>query len=633
MNKTEELKQILDYHNHLYYTLDNPEISDTEYDIIKNQYIELAGEYEYVPGEVLEDFDKVTHKYPVRSLGKVNTEEDLRTEIKRLMPIVVQPKIDGLTVVGYPGTETGAGMFVTRGNGLVGEKITSTALKIEGINRVGKGIDLPVRMEAYMPISVFNEINSSRSEENKLKNPRNAAAGMLRHKDVSKVQGIHYLAYNIMGSTMTETDQLDALRNNKFITVPSWRFTDVDEAVEFIMTFDKHSLDYEIDGIVIKSDIPDSLTIFGETGHHPKNAIAYKFPPEGKWTVVNNIKWQVGKTGKITPVAEIDPIDIDGSTISNVTLHNFGIMKTLGINSRCEVFVIKANGVIPAIISMRKFTPTSSYGNLDPRNYLSFREPTTCPACGESVEKVNDQIFCTNPMCNEKMVARIAHIGSRDALDIEGLSTETAAKIVDVYIPKSPFDIFNLTEEDILKLPGFAKKSAKNLYNAIQKSRNIELKKFLYAAGVPMVGRTATEDIANTFGSFDAFMDDIKNNYKITKTIDGIGLILIDNMKKYGYLWNELAQYITPRETVRIETPNIVLTFVITGTLEKPRSYYENLIKGAGHKVSGSVSKSTSYVLAGEEAGSKLTKAIDLGFDKAGKILQTEEELLKILGR
>lgn len=626
MSKIDELKKILDYHNNLYYTLDNPEISDFEYDAIKAEYIKLAGEYEYVPGDVLENLDKVTHKYPVKSLSKVNNGDDLRAEIIRLMPVVVQPKIDGLTVVGYPGTETGAGMFVTRGNGTVGEKITNTALMIEDINRVGKGIDNPIRMEAYMPISVFNQINSTREEKDKLKNPRNAAAGMLRHKDASKVQGVHYLAYNIMGSTTTETDQLEVLANNNFHTVPSWRFTDVDEAVNFIMNFDKSSLDYEIDGMVIKSDLPDSLTTFGSTGHHPRNAVAYKFPPEGKWTLVDNVTWQVGKTGKITPVAEIAPIDIDGSTISRVTLHNFSIMQALGIDRPREVFVIKANGVIPAIIESR---------NIQDLAVLCFMytEPTECPACGETIYKVNDQIFCPNPACKEKMVARIAHIGSRDALDIEGLSIETAGKIVEMYDPKSAFDIFKLTTEDIVKLPGFAKKSAENLYSAIQKARAVDLNKFLYAAGIPMVGRSVTRDIANTFGSYQAFISDMISDFKVTKTIEGIGPILIDNMKRYGHLWTELSAYVVPREATRIETPDVVLIFVITGTLEKPRSYYENIIRSAGHKLSGSVSKATSYVLVGEDAGSKLEKAMSLGFDKGGKILRTEEELLKVLGR
>lgn len=616
-----KLKEILDYHNTLYYTMDAPEILDEEYDEIKKKYIELEGEYNFVPGSISSNLDSVAHSYPVKSLDKVNTLEETRAEIRRLLPVVIQPKIDGLTVVGYPGTITNSGMFVTRGNGLVGEKITNTAIKIEGINKVSKDNDAPIRMEAYMPISVFNTLNAAKiaKGEEPFKNPRNAAAGMLRHKNADKVEGIYYWAYNIMGSTKSESEQLEELRRYNFITIPSWRFTNVDEALDFITKFNRKTLDYEIDGLVIKSDLPDSLAIFGETGHHPKNATAYKFAAEGKWTTIKYIEWKIGKTGRITPVATLNPIDLEGSTISRVTLHNKSIMDTLGITEVCEVFVIKAQGIIPAIIKVRNISGPS------------IIEPTYCPSCGIKTERINDQIFCNNINCKEKMVRRISHIGSRDALDIEGLSDETALKIVEAIDPKSAFDIFNLTVEDIIKLPGFAKKSADNLYKAIQGARNIDLKRFLYAAGIPMVGRSATEDIANVFGSYPDILEDMRNGYTKMKAIEGIGPILIDNMKEYGFLWVELKKYVTPINKEKISTPDKVLTFVITGTLEKPRSYYENMIKKVGHKISGSLSKVTNYLLAGQEAGSKLSKAIELGFDKEGRILYSEEELIKVL--
>jgi DNA ligase (NAD+) len=622
-DEIKELKSLLDYHDNLYYNEDDPEISDIEYDSIKKRYLKLTGktEYDFVPGKAINSLDKVTHPLPIRSLGKVNTEEEVRNAIAKLLPVVIEPKFDGLTVVGYSGNETRAGIFATRGNGFVGENITRTALKIEDINRVAK-ISYNVRMEAYMPISTFNQINTERiaNGEKPFKNPRNAAAGMLRHKAVDKVCGIHYFAYNIVGSEWQETDQLASLQSNGFHTTPYWEFDNVDDAVDFIMNFDRHQLDYEIDGLVIKSNIPNSLAHFGVTGHHPKNAVAYKFLPEGVWTTLRGVIWQVGRTGKLTPVAEIDPVDIGGSTISRVTLHNIGIINALGIRIGYRVFVIKANDVIPAITEAEE-TPF--------RDTFPVIEPQICPECKGTVVRINNQSFCMNPDCPAKRVARLVHIAGREALDIEGLSEETAQKLFDAGIIDTPFEVFNVTVEQLSKLPGFAKRSAEKLYDAIQKARNPELAKFIYATGIPGVGRSMSRDIASKFGSFEEWTKDAGNSFIETKKIEGVGEESIKNLNEHGHLLGELAEYITPKTTQKKAEPTSgkVLTFVITGTLDNPRSYYEKLITDAGHKASGSVSAKTDYVLVGTDPGSKYQKAIDLGFESKGKILRSEEEL------
>lgn len=621
--KEAELKKLLEYHDDLYYNQDVPEISDEAYNALKEKYKKLTGgEYDYVPGKASGSLQKVEHSHAIKSLDKVHTEDEVRAAITRLWPVIIEPKFDGLTVVGYPGTTTSAGVFATRGNGKIGENITHTAIKMDGINRVEK-IDYPVRMEAMILKSTFAKLNEDRIArgEEPFKNPRNAVAGMLRHKDASKVTGVDYFAYNIVGSELTQTQQLGRLSANGF-TITEWaKFDYIEDAVAYVMNFEakyRDNLPYEIDGLVIKSDIPNSHVVFGETGHHPKNAVAFKFPSKGKWTTLNEVIWQVKRTGKITPVAEFMPVDLDGTTVTRATLHNEAICDALGVRIGGDIFIERANDVIPAVIEA-KHSPL--------RNTFPVVAPTHCPECNSVVVRINDQHFCECAECPAKAVGRIVHLAKRDALDIEGLSEETAQKMYDAGVI-NPFWIFDLTAEKIERLPGFAKRSAIKLYDAIQAVRSTELKRFLYAASVPGIGRSVSEDIANTFGTIESFIEDAGNDFAKTRKIEGVGDILINNMIEHGYLWGNLLEHVTPRPATVVAKPDKVLTFVITGTLEHPRSYYENIIKGAGHKTSGSVSKKTSYVLVGEEAGSKLDTARDLGI----KQLTNESELKAVLG-
>ncbi|MCY7865968.1 NAD-dependent DNA ligase LigA [Bacillus spizizenii] len=629
-DNVKQLKALLDYHDNLYYNMDEPEITDAEYDAIKNQYLELTLQEDYatVPGEAAYSFKKVTHTHPITSLGKVNSLDALRKEMKRLAPFVIELKMDGLTVVGYPGTTTEAGKFVSRGNGSIGEDITHTAIRMSGINRVGK-IDEAVRMEAYMKKSVFNALNEDRIAQGKepFKNPRNAVAGMLRNKDASKVEGVEYVAYNIVGSKLPESKQLAALASNEFHTVETFKkedgsiiydVEDIDLAIQQIESFDREAIDFEIDGLVIKSNRESSLEVFGSTGHHPKSMVAYKFPSQGVWTKLVDVVNQVGRTGKITPVAIIEPTELMGSTITRVTLHNYGIMNALKISIGCEVLLVKANDVIPAIIETKGYNPLKS-----------VKKPTHCPECGADLEEVNDQQFCRNPECSSKLLFNLCHLSKRDALDIEGLSEETVKKIIEAGYVEHPFDLFDITEEQIQALEGFAKRSAAKLHKNIQNARTTSLKQFIYAAGIPNVGRSVSEDISKKFGSLDAFMLDINNGCEEFAKIEKIGPTLVSNVLAHWQLLAKLREKVTPesQEVAQASAPEKQLMIVITGTLEKPRKYYETLVKGAGHKVSGSVSKKTDYLLAGEKAGSKLAKAQDLGVS----ILSGEEELKSIL--
>lgn len=616
--EVQSLAQLIKDHDDLYFNKDAPMISDAEYDELKARYLELSGEDNNIPGEPSRLFENYTHLFPIKSLAKINTEAALRKELIRLAPGVIQPKEDGMTIVLYPD-----GSIVTRGDGATGENITATANQINNI----RFIDAPVRAEAVMDKSVFHTLNTERVKYGlePFKNPRNTIAGMLRSKDVTKVKGISYKAYNIMGSTEPETAQLTRLKNAGMDTIDTYSYTieTIEDALSYILNFDRTNYPREIDGLVIKADTANALSIYGETGHHPKSMVAYKFPVQGVWTNLKEIIWQVGRTGKLTPVAIIEPAELLGTTISRVTLHNFGIMQALQIAPNCEVYLVKANDIIPAILKTKMVNPEQS------EDYLPFAEPNHCPICGSLTEKVNDQLFCNEPNCAAKLLRNLCHIAKRDALDIESMSEETAKKLIAAGFIEKPFDLFDLTQDQILTLPGFAAKSAKRLYDNIQSVMAPDLNRFIYAAGIPNIGRTASKDIANRFKTLDAFMADISQGLPETSQIEGIGPILIESIKKNYGLLIELKQKINPKEMdIMQPTSNgeKVLTFVITGTLSCPREHFERVIIQAGHKIAGSVTKNTDYLLAGDKAGSKKAKAESLGI----KILH-ESQLSTIL--
>ncbi len=591
------IKKEITRHDSLYFGLDTPEITDEEYDALKKRANDLEL---IVPGEVSQLFPSYRHAFAIKSLAKIK-KDDLRKELIRLCPGIIQPKEDGMTIVIYPD-----GAIVTRGDGETGENITHTANNISGI----KPYRNPVRAEAVMEKTTFNELNDARAttDLDTFKNPRNTIAGMLRSKDGNKVKGITYKAYNIVGSTLSEIEQLAELRAAGFDVVDVFEYTEntIEQAIDYVLSFNRINFPREIDGLVIKSNKPNALAVFGETGHHPKSMVAYKFPSQGVWTKLKEVIWQVGRTGKITPVAVIEPTELLGTTVTRSTLHNFGFMDALGVTVGCEVFLIKANDIIPAITEVR-------IGG-GPRT--RFIEPLNCPICAGATTKTNDRLFCNNPDCGAKLLRDICHIAKRDALDIEGMSEETAKKIINANMAIGPFDIFDLTVASILTLPGFAEKSAENLFNSIQAAKNPELNRFIYAAGIPNIGRTASRAIANEFKTLPAFWADIAKNLPQTAQIPGIGAMLIESIKQNSALLKALEQKITPKEVDTMQPSPAngkVLTFVITGTLSQPREYFERLITQTGHKISGSVTKTTDYLLAGDKAGSKRAKAESLG--------------------
>ena len=604
---TKELEDLIAHYDKQYYQNNKSDISDAEYDALKAKLASMGIDVDsIVPDGISSAFAKVEHTQPILSLAKVNTKEELKAEITRLFPVVVQHKMDGLTIVLYPD-----GRFVTRGrHGLIGEDVTHTCRKaLPQIQFVHS--KYPVRMEVFMDVVSFSSINRKRVKcgQEPFENRRNAAAGILRQKDAANVERLSYFAYNLVGDERSESEQLAELKECGFDTVPSWTYSDpnmIDALVEDIVDFNEHtngrkSLGYDIDGMVIKSNRTNAFNIFGgATGHHPKNMCAFKWAAEQVDSVLKSVELQVGRTGKITPVAIFDTIRLGDSDVSRASLHNFGIISALGLKIGATIGVIKANEIIPRIVC--------SDGGTEPIN-----PPTRCPVCSGQVTLQNDQHFCMNPECYAKVLYNLAHAASKDALDINGLSEETIRSMVDQLGVRNLNDLMQTSYEDILTLERFAEKSARNLCEAIQSALTPLLNKFIYAAGIPNVGRKASDDISAELSTYEAFIEDLNQGCKRIREIPGIGDVIVDALIQNKQVWVRMREVLSPRSVARLKAVSKAYTFVITGTLSQPRSYYENIIKAAGHKCSGSISSKTDYLLAGDKAGSKLTKANELG--------------------
>lgn len=610
----EELKALIDYHDDLYYNQGAPEISDAEYDALRQQLLDMDKDMlDYVPGGTTGLFPKYEHTHPIASLAKVNTEEGLRKEVEKLLPVVLMPKFDGLTVVVYPDAK------VTRGNGSVGDDISVN------FDRICKETyPIPVRGEAIIKRDDFIALNALRKKngEEEFKNARNAAAGILRSKDGKYMEYISYVVYEAVGSTNRLTDDLASLEASGFRTTDYWEFNNADDLVRFIMDFDKDDYLFELDGLVIKTNQPDSEKRFGRTSHHPKNAFAYKFEAQGEWTTLNFVHWTVGRTGKVVPNAVFDPVEILNTTVGNATLHNKAIIEALRLSEGCRVFVVKANDIIPAIIQSDKYNPLQK-----------IRAPKNCPKCSEPLEEVNDQLYCRNNFCESRIVANTSHLVSKDGLDIVGLSEATIEKLYESGAIVEPKEILSVTKEEILELEGFAEKSAEKLYQAIQRAKTSTLDRVIVAAGIPLIGRTASKEMAKLYKDFDALILDYQNGFPLLSAVDGFGDAMTDSLYNHMNLliglYDSMTAVTNPlfKEDRDMNEDTEVFTIVVTGKFDKPRDYFKGLIEDAGHEFGTSVTKKTTHLLAGEKAGSKLEKAQKQGV----AILQSEEELRELL--
>lgn len=650
MNQQEFLNLLRKYEE-AYYSGESL-ISDEEYDALKDQYVSLYGEYEHVPQEGSTGFKRVKHLYPLKSLDKIqlNDKAKLRKELERLWPVVIQPKFDGLSIEIQPDMK-----FITRGNGEEGDDVTSQCMQIQDIDLIGTAFDEgagALRAEIIMTHTAFRELNEERvrNGETPFSNCRNAAAGMLRNLDLNKIKGLTVMIYEDLSSTAKQTDIIhdltldigedDLEMSEDYIRMtPIFEPADVDAAIDFLDNLEGYRklIDYDIDGWVVKSNIENSLEHFGGyTGHHPKNAFAVKGEAKGDWTRIKSITWQVGKEN-ITPVAELEPVEIDGSVISRATLHNVSIMKALGLDDiitgggRTLVKVVKANDVIPKIIEVKREYDSEEVA-VD-----TVQAPAHCPVCdGATAIKETDSdseiLICTNMDCRAKLKARIEHMVSREALDITGLSEGTIAKIMDTYEVITPTNILNLRKHHLLNLEGFADKSATNIENSILKAIKTQpINKVLYASAIPLVGKDASNRICKVYTIDELSNILAKPNDEAIKDlckVKGIGKetaqSLVENKEQFRLMFVAIDE-VTDVAVKNNDSDKEQYSFCITGQREP----FKSMIESAGHKLTGSVSKKTKALVdsSGDLTTSKAKKALELGIP----IIKTAEELEKLL--
>lgn len=646
-----ELVNKLNEYSKAYYVLDAPKISDKEYDELYDELLRLEEQSgiilpdsptQRVGGDPLPCFEPHTHIHRLWSLDKVRTREDLidwgrrveRIAESQHLPKVkyaLEYKFDGLTInLTYEGGRliTGA----TRGNGIVGEDITP---QIKTIRTVPLTIPFKGKMEVqgecYMKLSVLDEINKTTDE--KLKNARNAAAGALRNLDprITAKRRLDCYCYNvgyIEGKKLeTQDEMLGFLRENGFTVSDYLVFCDdietvcdeIDKAEE-----SRPHLDFLIDGMVVKVRDFATREALGATEKFPRWAMAFKFAAEETTTTVRDITWEVGRTGKLTPRASFDPVELAGATIRHATLNNFDDIqrKRVGIGSR--VFIRRSNDVIPEILSAVE-------GDVPERQ---VEKPTVCPACGAHVEHRGVHLYCTNSLsCAPQIAGRLAHYASRDAMDIDTFSEKTAALFVEELKLKSIPDLYDLGPQDYMGLQGFGERRINNLMAAIERSKDCTLGAFIFAIGIPNVGAKTAKDLARRFGTIEALRSATVE--QLTEVPD-VGEIVARSIVEFfadpsiaTQVDRLLAHGVKPRpEEVQQDSPISGKTIVVTGTLEKlDRRQAEALIESLGGKTAGSVSKKTDYVLAGESAGSKLTKARELGV----RVLN-EQEFFELIG-
>lgn len=646
-----ELVDKLNEYSKAYYVLDAPKISDKEYDELYDELLRLEEQSgiilpdsptQRVGGDPLPCFEPHTHIHRLWSLDKVRTREDLidwgrrveRIAESQQLPKVkyaLEYKFDGLTInLTYEGGRliTGA----TRGNGIVGEDITP---QIKTIRTVPLTIPFKGKMEVqgecYMKLSVLDEINKTTDE--KLKNARNAAAGALRNLDprITAKRRLDCYCYNvgyIEGKKLeTQDEMLGFLRENGFTVSDYLVFCDdietvcdeIDKAEE-----SRPRLDFLIDGMVVKVRDFATREALGATEKFPRWAMAFKFAAEETTTTVRDITWEVGRTGKLTPRASFDPVELAGATIRHATLNNFDDIqrKRVGIGSR--VFIRRSNDVIPEILSAVE-------GDVPERQ---VEKPTVCPACGAHVEHRGVHLYCTNSLsCAPQIAGRLAHYASRDAMDIDTFSEKTAALFVEELKLKSIPDLYDLGPQDYMGLQGFGERRINNLMAAIERSKDCTLGAFIFAIGIPNVGAKTAKDLARRFGTIEALRSATVE--QLTEVPD-VGEIVARSIVEFfadpsiaTQVDRLLAHGVKPRpEEVQQDSPISGKTIVVTGTLEKlDRRQAEALIESLGGKAAGSVSKKTDYVLAGESAGSKLTKARELGV----RVLN-EQEFFELIG-
>lgn len=644
--RIDELVKLLNYHSQLYYVEDRNEITDYEYDMLQQelkgleeqfpQFIRSDSPTQRVGGKAISIFEKVTHRVQMGSLQDVFSFEQVRSFIETVQQavdkpqFVVEPKIDGLSVsLEYHNGELAIGS--TRGDGFVGEDVTSNLKTVKSIPiKINEELPLiEVRGETYMPRNVFLKLVKEQedNDEQPFKNPRNAAAGSLRQKDpkIAAKRKLDIFVFNVQqieGKELTShKESLDYLKTLGFKIIPDYkRVSTADEVIGCIKAIGEKRFDlpFDIDGVVIKVDDFRQREILGATAKVPKWAVAYKFPPEEKTSKLLDIELNVGRTGAITPVAVFEPVFLAGTSVSRATLHNQDFIREKNISVGDIIKVRKAGDIIPEVL-----------GSVEKHGDGVFTLPECCPVCGTKLVKSEEEaaVRCPNVECPAQIFRSIVHFASKGAMNIDGLGPQIVHTLLDNKLITSVADLYALSENKLLQLDNFKEKSVNNLLSAIEKSKSNSLDRLVFGLGIRNIGQASAKLLCDKFGDLDNIMN---ASAEQISEIDGFGGVMAQSVYNAFHEEHmiELIQRLkvcginTKYEKIQIDDRFAGKTFVLTGTLPTlKRSEAKALIEKYGGKASGSVSKKTDYVLAGEEAGSKLDKAQQLGI----KII-TEEQ-------
>ena len=658
LKRMDELIEIINELNYYYYTLDDPKVSDKEYDELFDELVRLEKETgvirpdsptQRVGGEILDKFEKHIHLGRLLSLDKSQDYGSLRNwdnRVKRMIEdynsqnqdklppptYVVEYKFDGLTV----NLTYRDGMLVqgaTRGNGIVGEAILP---QLKTIKTIPLKIDfkgtMEVQGEGLMPLSALEEYN--RTAEEPLKNARNAAAGALRNLDTRVTASRKLVAYfynigYIEGRTFrTHMEMIEFLRENR-LPVHDYikECASIEEVIEEIERIEKerHNLDLLTDGVVIKVNDMRTREVLGSTMRFPRWAMAYKFEAEEVTTRLLDVVWNVGRTGKVTPIAILEPVEIAGATVRRATLNNYDDIQRKKVAIGARVLVRRSNEVIPEILGVVDTDEETK----------EIEKPTRCPACNSELIQDGVHIFCPNSLsCRPQLVSRMVHFASRDAMNIEGLSEKTIEKLFEELDLKNIPQIYELKFEDLIRLEGFKEKRSQNLIDAIERSKNCSLDSFIYALGIPNVGKKTSEDLVKHFKSLENIK---KATYEELVTIPAIGPKIAESIIEFfndERILNGIDKLLEVGVNPQYEEEEVAESIftdkriVITGTLQAyKRKELQDIIERMGGKVSSSVSKNTDYVIVGENPGSKYEKALELGIE-----IINEDRLLELLG-
>jgi DNA ligase (NAD+) len=668
--RVEQLREQIQFHEHRYYVLDDPEISDAKYDLLVNELKQLEKEHpelitpdsptQRVGGRPREGFVKVEHSSPMLSLDNAYNEEELRDWERRVHELsgrkeieyVCELKLDGLSMaLRYTGARFGRA--VTRGDGSIGEDVTPNVRTIRSVPLLANAkaakvpADFEVRGEVIMPAKSFERMNEEREAagQSRFANPRNAAAGAVRvlEPNVTAQRRLDFYAYMLLVDGATYFDEqakaMRALAAAGFKVNPNWKLAgSIDDVLAYIRHWEERrdSLPYEIDGVVIKVNRTGLQRQLGFTGKAPRWAIAFKYAARAGETKIEDIRVQVGRTGKLTPVAQLQPVPIGGTTVSRATLHNLDEIDRLGVKIGDWVQVERGGDVIPKVVKVIE-------DKNHPRGRRLFHMPEKCPECGGIVVRAEGEADhrCVNANCPAKLRESILHFASRGVMNIEGLGEALVNQLADRGMVKNVADLYSLTRDDLLKLERMGEKSAQNVLDEIAASRKLPLERVIYGLGIRFVGERTAEFLAQHFGSLDAILSAAEQKDEAAaleslQEVEEVGPRIAASIRAF-FLEPRNRELIERLRQARLQFKGIKKekgtrlagkTFVLTGTLPTySRDGAKKLIEAAGGKVSSAVSKKTDYVVAGAEPGSKLDKARALGV----KVVD-EDGLKKLLG-